>query len=391
MSEVNSWIHKGKPDRPDWMKPYLVGLPEANTSFLIRTKLGQARVHERAMVFEWSGNAYTCDPSEARSLLAELMAADAPPPPRERSIGPVAAANVAERDDDTDDITRRLRGEVVAAKARPAPSKVDAPSRRRFPPQKGMPPSIEMRHPGELQIDDSYQRSIDTGPSRSLINKIANEWDWRMCMPLVVSRRDDGLYVIDGQHRQAAARKRGDIQYLPCCIARYESVAEEAAMFVAINRARRAMNRLDDFHAAQAGADPDAVAIAALIEGVGFTVSRRTGAATWVPGEVAFTSAIRNVRRRHGDSVPAQALRMMADAFPGQRLVAGSPIFTAICAVLVSPPEPFDPSRLEAALKLFDMAGWATFLSESAGGSDRHKHLREMLLAAYEDVAKAAA
>lgn len=252
---------------------------------------------------------------------------------------------------------------------------------------KGMPPSIENRHPGELRVDDSYQRSIDTGPSQALIDRIARSWDWRMCLPLVVSKRDDGsLYVIDGQHRLAAAQARGDIPFLPCCVSVYGSVADEAAMFVAMNRARRSINRLDDFHAAQAGGDDEALAITALVHGAGFTVSRKTGSATWVPGEVAFTSAIAAVRRKHGDGIVRDALQMMAEAFPDQRLTAGSSVFTAICRVLITPPERFDKDRLFYALLKFDMQGWADFLRGAKGGDDRAAKLREVLLLAYDEV-----
>jgi hypothetical protein len=248
-----------------------------------------------------------------------------------------------------------------------------------------MPPSIEMRHPGELKIDDSYQRSIDTGPSRALISKIASGWDWRMCLPLVVSKRPDGFYVIDGQHRLAATNLRGDIQYLPCCVFVFENVAEEAAMFVAMNRARRAINRLDDFHAAQAGGDDEALTIARIVQAAGFTVSRKTGSATWVPGEVAFTSAIATVLRKHGEGVVADALQMMSEAFANERLTAGASVFTAVARVLITPPAGFDRNRLHHALRKFDMTGWASFLKGAKGGDDRAQKLREVLLMAYEE------
>lgn len=368
-ANVSSWINKGQPrtEWPEWLVRHAVTKPEPNGSFLIRSKHGQARVHKGALVFERNGVAFTCHPSEAKGVLAEMEAADAPPPPRD---GPPAKAAPA-----------------VATVPKVAPPK--AATSRRFAPPKGMPPSIEMRHPGELRIDDSYQRSIDTGPSRSLIGRIAHEWDWRMCMPLVVSRRDDGFYVIDGQHRLAAAKMRADIPFLPCCVATYGSVAEEAAMFVKMNRARRAMNRLDDFHAAQAGGDDGALAVTALIEAAGFFVSRRTGSASWAPGEVAFTSAIAKARRRHGEAIVAEALALIADAFPGQRLVVGSSIFTSIIAVLTDRPPGFERGLLLKALRTFDMDGWASFIKQSRGGSDRHKQLKEMLLAAYADAVKA--
>lgn len=261
-------------------------------------------------------------------------------------------------------------------------------SAKRWPKAKGMPPSIENRNPEELNVDDGYQRSTDTGPSQGLIKKIATNWDWRMCMPLVVSKRDDGsLWVIDGQHRLAAAKLRGDISFLPCCVGVYGGVADEAAMFVAMNRQRRAMNRLDDFHAAIASGDSEAEQIAKLITDAGFTVSRKTGSQSWVAGEVAFTSAIAKVLRKHGPTVCALALTTMAEAFPGEVLNAGASMFTALTKLAISPPEDYDPDRMFRALLARNQREWASFLNETkGGGDDRALQLRQVLLMAYEEV-----
>lgn len=400
MSGVLSWINKGANALPDWATAHVTREREPNGSFMIRTVVGtaavQARVNVGQMLIERKGVAYARYPAEARSFLNELdiLEMGSSHLPQIGASGPMA--DVAPRDDDTDEISLRIAEAARSQPTRHAPVQALSPAKlepvaRRFAAAKGMPPSIENRHPSELRIDDSYQRSIDSGPSRSLIAKIAAAWDWRMCMPLVVSKRDDGsLYVIDGQHRQAAALLRGDIPFLPCCVGVYASIADEAAMFVAMNRARRAINRLDDFHAAQAGGDKEALAIAKIVEAVGFTVSRKTGSATWIPGEVAFTSAIAVVYRKHGASLASKALAAMAAAFPDQRLVAGSSVFTAIARVMVSPPDGFDEGRLDAALRKFDMQGWADFLKGAKGGDDRAQKLREVLLMAYDEAGQAA-
>jgi hypothetical protein len=250
---------------------------------------------------------------------------------------------------------------VVERPRRPAAAAGQATQPKGWPKPIGMPPSVENRHPGELNLDDSYQRSTDNGASKALIAKIARNWDWRMCLPLVVSKRDDGsLWVIDGQHRLAAARLRDDIQFLPCCVGVYGTVADEAAMFVAMNRARKPMNRLDDFHAAIASADGDAIHIAKLITDAGFTVSRKTGSQSWLPGEIAFTSAIMNVQRKHGDRVCTDALRIMAEAWPGQVLNAGSSMFTALTKLATNPPHGYDPDRMFRALRARSQREWAS-------------------------------
>ncbi|MGJ8478012.1 DUF6551 family protein [Sphingobium yanoikuyae] len=258
---------------------------------------------------------------------------------------------------------------------------------KKWPAAKGNPPSVENRHPSELRLDDSYQRSTDNGASQALIRKIANGWDWRMCLPLVVSKRDDGsLWVIDGQHRLAAALLRGDIPFLPCVVGIYGSVADEAAMFVAMNRARKPMNRLDDFHAAIASGDSEAIEITRLITDAGFTVSRKTGSQSWVPGEVAFTSAIAKVLRKHGAKVCADALRTMQEAWPDEVLNAGASMFTALTKLAISPPDGFDPDRMFRALLRRNQREWASFLNETkSGGDERAAQLRQVLLMAYEE------
>ena len=271
-----------------------------------------------------------------------------------------------------------------------APVRMDGPTAGRgWGKPLGMPPSIENRHPEELRLDDSYQRSTDNGASRSLIKRIAKGWDWRMCLPLVVSKRDDGsLWVIDGQHRLAAAKLRGDIPFLPCCVGVYGSVADEAAMFVAMNRSRKPMNRLDDFHAAIASGDSEAIQIAQLINGAGFTVSRKTGSQSWIPGEVAFTSAIAKVLRKHGPKVCGEALATLKSLWPDEVLVAGSSMFTALTKLALTPPDipNYDPERMKAAMARRSQREWASWLTETGGGGEQRAfELLKVLRMAYDE------
>lgn len=276
-------------------------------------------------------------------------------------------------------VARRSSGNAVA---QAVPDKWPAPI--------GRPPSIENRHPSELEVDDSYQRSTDTKRSQSLIRKIASNWDWRMCLPLVVSRRDDAFYVIDGQHRLAAARLRGDIPFLPCCITTYNTVADEAAMFVAMNRTRKAIGVLDDFHAAVAGNDPDVLAVCKLVEDAGFTVARTSGSVAWPVGAVAFTTSIKKVRKKHGSEICAEALNAMAEAFPDEVLNAGASTFLALCDIALAGSAP-DRDRLIKALRTKNQKGWASLVvGVKGGGEDRARAVRQMVLMMYDDLAKAA-
>jgi hypothetical protein len=258
---------------------------------------------------------------------------------------------------------------------------------KKWPEPLGRPPSIENRHPSELEIDDSYQRSTTTMSSTMLIRKIARNWDWRMCLPLVVSRRENGFYVIDGQHRLAAARLRDDIRYLPCCISTYGSIVDEAAMFVAMNRTRKAIGQLDDFHASVASGDVDAMAIERLVLGADLAVSRATRSQSWAPGEVSFTSSIVKVRRKHGDQVCSNALELIAAAFPGQILKAGASVFRALAQLEISGATP-DRQRLLQALRKHTQLEWASYVTDVPKDVEGRGHMMaEAILAIYGEVA----
>jgi len=255
--------------------------------------------------------------------------------------------------------------------------------RRTYPPVQGTPPSIEWIAVCDLMVDETYQRSIASGPSQSLIATIASRWDWRLCMPLAVSRRDVGRCVIDGQHRLAAAKLRGDIPHLPCSVATYNGPADEALMFVAANRARRAINRLDDFHAALVAGDEDALEIRRVVEGAGLKVSRKTGSQSWLPGEVAFTSSIQKVAFRHGEELAQSALAAIARAFPNQVLTVGAALFLALTKIMILPPFKIERERLFATLRTRSMVQWGDIIRTTKGNDARAAAIKQTMLDEY--------
>lgn len=366
-----SWVNKGSNPLPEWIEPHVARDREPNGSFLIRTRIGRdsaaARVHVHNAVIVSGGIAYTSPADEISEVLAALAIQNEAVPPSTAT-------------------TKGGRPPNVAAKksvASPPP-----PSRTRaFADPLGDPPSIEWVKVDKLTVDTAYQRSTDNQASQRLINSIAAKFDWRLCAPLVVSRRPDGtLTVIDGQHRTLAAAKRGDIPHLPCCVFRYEGPEEEARMFIAANRARKPMNRLDDFHAALAAGDSDAVLIKQLVSDAGLSVARNTASTAWRPGEIAFTASIATVVRKHGSAVAATALTEIARAFGNQRVVHSGSIFLGMVKLLTSPPAGFDAGRLSQALRHYTAEEWGSFVAGLKGGDTRATAIRDALLMAYEEV-----
>jgi hypothetical protein len=224
-----------------------------------------------------------------------------------------------------------------------------------FSPAKGRQPSIEWVPIAELHVDLTYQRSIESAASQKLIRSIAAEWDWDVLDVLKVSRRpDDRMFLVDGQHRRAAAELRGDIAQLPCVLKRCAGPAEEARLFIAANRSRRAMTRVDDFRAAVGAGDAEALAVQRCVDAAALTIARQATASAAAAGELYNVSALRNALRKHGEDALAAVLRVIGEAFPDEVLANPSAFVGALLEL-----RDLDPDRLFTVLLTGTTAQWA--------------------------------
>lgn len=358
---IRNWINDGSIP-PDWIWPQMIGPQAANGTFLIDSPLGSARVHVGHVVVGHESGIWCREPAELAELIEGLEAGSTAT--NVTAIGPGKSAQFG--------CKRKTSGRTAR---RPS-----------YRPPAGTMPSIEWVHTAELSVDHKYQRSTDNQASQRLIATIAANFDWRLCATLMVSRRPDGSkLIIDGQHRWSAAIRRGDLPQLPCCLFTYDSPEEEARMFIVANRARKPMNRLDDFHAALAAADDDAIEIATLVSDAGLKITRQTSSAAWKPGEIAFTASIANMLRKHGAAVVSAALTNIAEAFPNQKVTHSGSIFLGMVKILAHQPVGFDPDRLFRALQKYDAAGWGAFVQGLKGGDTRACAIRDALLMAYDE------
>ena len=88
----------------------------------------------------------------------------------------------------------------------------------------------------ELRVDsDHYQRNSNA----TKVIKLAAEWSWLACGALIVARRNDQYWVIDGQHRLYGALRRSDIADLPCVLFESSGIEGEASGFLLSNTNRK--------------------------------------------------------------------------------------------------------------------------------------------------------
>jgi hypothetical protein len=138
-----------------------------------------------------------------------------------------------------------------------------------------LPGALEYIDKAKLMVDSaSYQRNYSD--TRSL--EMARAWSWVALGALIVARRPDGsLWVVDGQHRLMAARRRSDVSKLPCVVFEVSDLASEAAGFVRSNTARRAMTMVDRFRAMLVSGDADAIFIRDLLATTGHIIAQGGG------------------------------------------------------------------------------------------------------------------
>lgn len=208
-------------------------------------------------------------------------------------------------------------------------------ARLKMNPPTGSMPVLQYCAPDQLQVDADYQRSLDSDRARRLIRNIAAHWDWGLCQPLFVARRGDGgLFVVDGQHRLAAAKLRGDIWQLPCVVTHFATAADEAASFVALNQQRRPLNQLELFKAAIAAGEAEACQVARILDQAGLKLARTTNNQLMRAGEVGNVGGLSNCLRVEGERVLLLACKVLNAAWPGAVLRYAGSVFPGIAAVV---------------------------------------------------------
>ena len=363
------WINAPGKEPPAWVAEHMASGVIANDgTFDVTTPYGNVAVERGYAVFEYGGDAYACQTREIQDLLKRIAGPD------HAVVTELAAKNEG------------LAAERQASKAKA--NILGDSYTLKIKPMIGEPPAPQFAAVDKLKVDDTYQRSIEGGASRKLVIKIAENWDWRLCLPLLVSRRNGEMFVIDGQHRKEAAELRGDIPHLPVVVFDFDDPKAEAELFVAANRSRRPMGKLDDFHAAVVAGDAKAIAINEVVAGAGLAIGRNQAWQYWKPGEVVFVTAIERALRVQGKPTVEAALGMIGRAFEGLVLTGVGSVFEGLCTILKereAAGSPIDVSLMELVLSQVGIPGWKDAIEGAESGRDRMEMMQKALIASYEE------
>lgn len=198
----------------------------------------------------------------------------------------------------------------------------------------GTPPSIELIPIARLAVDMSYQRGLSAVASVRLIAEIRRQLDWRLFLPLVVSRRADGrMFVIDGQHRMEGAKARGDILYAPCTVIDGLTQAEEAELFCRLNGRRKPITKVDLWRSAIMSGDEQALLVADIIAKARLVVVE-SSRDRLRPGQINTIGPIMTAIKAYGPAIVEDALGAVARAFRSVPIMAPGMFLSSACAMI---------------------------------------------------------
>ncbi|MBS2964776.1 hypothetical protein KGA66_17085 [Actinocrinis puniceicyclus] len=234
---------------------------------------------------------------------------------------------------------------------------------------------------GLLEIDPSLdaQRMYQ----RSWANKLASIWNPAVLLAAIVSKREDGrYYLLDGQHStRVAAEKHGPNFTRHCMVYEGLTRSEEAALFLAANRDRKAVRPVDNYRVALTAKDKLVTRIDDEVLSCGLTVTGSTSA-----NQIGAVQAVMAVGAKREGLLP-KVLNTLADAWTKDRTTWDNMAIRAVGMVIDTNWDTVQLDRLSRTLQKAPVGHWkmhAVRMTTSGGGSNsRSLPLAENIVTAY--------
>jgi hypothetical protein len=199
----------------------------------------------------------------------------------------------------------------------------------------------------KLYVDGTYQRAVSVGSVKN-IRRICARFDWAKFLPVIVTEDGDRFSIVDGQHRTIAAATIG-IRAVPCYVLSC-SPAEAAAAFAAINGNVTPMQPIDIWFAELAAKDPGAVALQAVLDAAGVTITRKKEG--FAVGETRSISVMRRAYDFYGPAILTTILQCIVETSGGNPGMLYGAMINGIGRALRTKPDLLaNPSRL---FEIFD-------------------------------------
>lgn len=239
---------------------------------------------------------------------------------------------------------------------------------------------------GDLFSDPEYQRDLDI----ARVERYAKAgFDKQLFQPLVVSRRQDGtLAVVDGAHRQALVKMLGWGPYdlIPCVVVSGLTGAQEASLFVQLQRKRTNLLSYDLFKGDLASGDPEAVGLQVVLAGRGLRAVSKNSAA---PDGMRAIGAARATFRHNGAGLLDDVLQVGLTSWPHD-LIHGlsAPTIDALTAFIVTHASRGVVVDIPRLIKVCSKIPAAGFASTKQSGEASYKTAAAALVQPYNRLAR---
>lgn len=137
----------------------------------------------------------------------------------------------------------------------------------------GPKPELAWLPVDKIDVDLSYQRSLESSRSQILVEKIAIGFKWKYCQAILATPRGERWLAIDGQHRVTGAKRFG-IKRIPAVVIAGLTLEDQADAFARANTDRVAMSVYTLHYARVTAGDPDAVLLDEVCRETGISIPR---------------------------------------------------------------------------------------------------------------------
>lgn len=180
--------------------------------------------------------------------------------------------------------------------------------------------------PGDLLVDDTYQRDLSDRSIR-LIRRIIEGFSWNRFKPPIVVRTESGaLHIIDGQHTSIVCASLR-IQAIPVMVVTAADTAERARAFVGHNKDRTPVSPIDILRALQASGDEDAMDVANVCRRAGVRIRHISPGCAIAEGDTAAVGVVRKLVKTRGVRLARKVLETLVKA--RRAPIAGADIMAA--------------------------------------------------------------
>jgi hypothetical protein len=194
----------------------------------------------------------------------------------------------------------------------------------------------------QLKMDESYQRSV----KNEHVLKIVAKFKPRALGTFEVSQREDGYYLVDGQHRYLAMKQLGlAMTHVSCTVHTGLSREEEADLCDLKNDTRR-MHPIDKFKVSFVAGHPEVLSIVKMLDRFGLRVS-----STNSPGCVMAVDALLTIQEKRGPAVLLETLEVLHAAWGLEHAAYNKVILRTVASVIAAYPARVDRARLVLVLK----------------------------------------